>query len=204
MLKGVMKGKHYTAASSLQQVPLQTLQPAHMSPSTSSTGTSSTSPNTSASQNIPSGSNVGNSTLPQGGNTHPTSPLPLSEPYFVIFGIKDMQNYDNIENIEMSNIDKDRAFFKELKARYKKHRHILLRIFSPFRFRHCKFVEVSPQHMRYQQAVRLTDPSSKSSTKTASTAKAKACPTPPALTLKHTTTSATNTTRDHPKPNSPS
>jgi hypothetical protein len=118
---------------------------------TGSSGSPSTGSVLSGSQ---AGSNSGSGTTQRslniaqqhGGNivTRPPTPPPPPLHSFVVFGVKNaMHDYYAIENINMSNISRDTVFFKELKAQYNINRSLLLRIFSPFRFRHCNFVEVS-------------------------------------------------------------
>ncbi|GMG13312.1 unnamed protein product [Aspergillus oryzae] len=80
---------------------------------------------------------------PQAGNTKAISVDRYGNPSWVVFGIKDMDEYDEIENIESSNLLNDPSFFKELKKRHAKHRWFFQRWLSPFRFRYCKFVQVN-------------------------------------------------------------
>ena len=81
--------------------------------------------------------NVGTHTQSGRGNNAPTNPL------WTIFGIKDMSGFHAIENIETSAQLKDPSFFSELKRRHNRRSHFLKRWFSPFRFRYCRFVQVS-------------------------------------------------------------
>jgi hypothetical protein len=93
---------------------------------------------------MPPGSNSNSVTRAQGGgsSTIPTVPQ-RDHPLWVVFGIKDMHEFDEIENIEVTSVLNDSSFFKELKTRYNKHRWFFQRWFSPFRFRHCNFVQAS-------------------------------------------------------------
>jgi len=89
----------------------------------------------------PAGNTTG-CTQAYGGRPCAYSVAPQGNPLCVVFGIKDSQEFDQIENIEISNAFNDPSFFKELKMRYKKYRWFFQRWCSPFRFRHCKFVQV--------------------------------------------------------------
>ena len=60
----------------------------------------------------------------------------------IIFGVQGHRWSVEIEQIKVSDLSADPAFFRELKLRYKKHRNWFKRLFSPFRFRHCRFVKV--------------------------------------------------------------
>ncbi|KAK6811346.1 hypothetical protein RU639_012790 [Aspergillus parasiticus] len=77
----------------------------------------------------------------QDGNAKAISVGRYGNPSWVVFGIKVMDEYDEIENIESSNLLNDPSFFNELKKRHAKHRWFFQRWFSPFRFRYCKFVQ---------------------------------------------------------------
>ena len=76
------------------------------------------------------------------GSTDTTSISRHGDPLWVVFGIKDRYEYDEIENIEASNLHNDPSLFKELKKRYAKHCWFFQRWLSPYRFRNCKFVQV--------------------------------------------------------------
>ena len=92
---------------------------------------------------ISSGSNSGSSTQAHGGGSNTMSTAPQETSLWVVFGIKNMHEFNEIENIEISSLLNDPSFFKELKTRYNNHRWLFQRWFSPFRFRHCNFVQVS-------------------------------------------------------------
>lgn len=92
---------------------------------------------------ISSGSNSDSFTQAHGGGSSTMSTAPQGAPLWVVFGIKNMHEFDEIENIEISSLLNDPSFFKELKTRYNKHRWLFQRWVSPFRFRHCNFVQVS-------------------------------------------------------------
>ncbi|KAI4670363.1 uncharacterized protein J4E79_000644 [Alternaria viburni] len=47
-----------------------------------------------------------------------------------------------MEQISVTAVLNDPAFFRELKTRYKKHRSWIKRLISPFRFRFCRFVKL--------------------------------------------------------------
>ncbi|PSN61897.1 hypothetical protein BS50DRAFT_148013 [Corynespora cassiicola Philippines] len=59
----------------------------------------------------------------------------------IIFGVQGHRWSVEIEQIKVPDLSGDPAFFRELKLRYKKHRNWFKRLFSPFRFRHCRFVK---------------------------------------------------------------
>jgi hypothetical protein len=60
----------------------------------------------------------------------------------ILFGVQGSRWSLDLEQIHVSSIGNDPAFFRELKVRYRKHRSWAKRIASPFRFRFCKFVKV--------------------------------------------------------------
>lgn len=62
--------------------------------------------------------------------------------HFVVFGIKDLQGFHGIENIQAPSHLTDASFFEELRARHKKHRWCFQRWLSPYVFRYCRFVQV--------------------------------------------------------------
>lgn len=92
---------------------------------------------------IAPGSNNGSVTEARGSGSSTIPTSPQGDVLQVVFGIKDMHEFHEIENIEVSGLLNDSLFFKELKTRYKKYRWFFLRWFSPFRFRHCNFVQAS-------------------------------------------------------------
>lgn len=115
-------------------------------PATAATASASSIPMHSSTQKRPSiapGSNNGSVTEARGSGSSTIPTSPQGDPLWVVFGIKDMHELHEIENIEVSGLLNDSSFFKELKTRYKKYRWFFLRWFSPFRFRHCNFVQVS-------------------------------------------------------------
>lgn len=62
--------------------------------------------------------------------------------FWIVFGIKDIDGFDEIENIETTTQLKDPSFFEDLKSRHKRHRWFFQDWFSPYRFRFCRFVQV--------------------------------------------------------------
>jgi hypothetical protein len=71
------------------------------------------------------------------------SPTPSQASLWVIFGIRDRLDFNEIENIGMSSsLMNDGAFFRELNRLENKHRWPVLRWLSPYVFSHCKFVQV--------------------------------------------------------------
>ncbi|KAH7118925.1 hypothetical protein B0J11DRAFT_591405 [Dendryphion nanum] len=75
-----------------------------------------------------------------GQNNPLRKPPPTS--LWIIFGVKDLFDFHEIENIDMSaQLMNDAMFFKELKQLEKKYRWPLLRWFSPYIFTYCKFVQ---------------------------------------------------------------
>jgi hypothetical protein len=89
-----------------------------------------------------SGSTGNGSPQVQGQVTSASSSNDASEAQRILFGVQGSRWSLDLEQIHMSSIDNDPAFFRELKIRYRKHRGLLKRIASPFRFRFCKFVKV--------------------------------------------------------------
>jgi len=73
----------------------------------------------------------------------PSTPTPPHNSLWVIFGVKDTFEFDDIEciNIE-SMLMNDPSFFAELRRLDSKYRWRFLRWFSPWIFTHCKFVRV--------------------------------------------------------------
>jgi hypothetical protein len=64
---------------------------------------------------------------------------------WIVFGIRDPYEYDHIENIEASSLMDDPLFFTELKKRFAKRCWFFQRWISPYRFRYCRFVQVTIQ-----------------------------------------------------------
>ena len=60
----------------------------------------------------------------------------------VLFGVQGSRWSLEIEQIGVTALLNDPAFFRELKTRYKKHRSWIKRLVSPFRFRFCRFVKL--------------------------------------------------------------
>lgn len=60
----------------------------------------------------------------------------------VVFGIKDLQGYHDIEEMETHAQLTDATFFQDLKKNHRKHRSLIQRWFSPYVFRYCRFVQV--------------------------------------------------------------
>lgn len=94
-------------------------------------------------------SNAGSSQSAPGISTGPqlqhggASTKPQTASLCVVFGVREWHGFDNIENIETRTDLQDNSFFHDLRLRHKKNRGALKRWFSPFRFRFCKFVQVS-------------------------------------------------------------
>ncbi|KAH7080625.1 hypothetical protein BKA63DRAFT_563300 [Paraphoma chrysanthemicola] len=59
----------------------------------------------------------------------------------ILFGIQGSRWSLDLEQIPVTSLLNDPTFFHELKKLYKKHRSLLKRVVSPFRFRHCRFVK---------------------------------------------------------------
>ncbi|KAL4974912.1 hypothetical protein BDW66DRAFT_79394 [Aspergillus desertorum] len=81
-----------------------------------------------------------NNLVPGGGSSNTCTTL-QGNPNWVVFGIKNKDDFDEIENIEIFSNSNDTIFFRELKRSYAKHRCRFQRWLSPFQFRHCKFVQ---------------------------------------------------------------
>jgi hypothetical protein len=60
----------------------------------------------------------------------------------MLFGVQSSDWFTNLEQIDISSINNDPEFFRELKLRYKKNRSWIKWIASPFRLRSCNFVKV--------------------------------------------------------------
>jgi hypothetical protein len=74
-------------------------------------------------------------------NTNPNTSITASQR--ILFAIQGSKWSLDLEEIPVSSLLNDPAFFRELKVRYKKHRSLIKRLVSPFRFRSCKFVKVT-------------------------------------------------------------
>jgi hypothetical protein len=77
----------------------------------------------------------------QAPNTTPTTLLVPSQR--ILFAIQGSKWSLGLEEIPVSRLLNDPEFFRILKARYKKHRNLVRRLISPFRFRYCRFVKVT-------------------------------------------------------------
>jgi hypothetical protein len=115
----------------------------------SSSGTSDSSSNSSQIQNN-STYNLDNAL---GGNRNPATQVQDQAPSAVmnqtpatsqriLFAIQGSKWSLDLEQIHVSDLLNDPAFFRELRVRYKKHRSLLKRLLSPSRFRFCRFVKV--------------------------------------------------------------
>lgn len=60
----------------------------------------------------------------------------------IIFGIQNTRELVELESIKVSDSLDDESSFSELRKRYNQHCWFLQRLLSPFRFQHCKFVQV--------------------------------------------------------------
>lgn len=99
-------------------------------------------------------------------------------PVRVLFGVQGRRWSLELEKIILAGLSNDPTFFRELKARYKKHRSSIKLLLSPYRFRFCRFVKVSfLVHHSFSADQKLTYCSSKSSTPDESSPKATIFPT---------------------------
>ena len=60
----------------------------------------------------------------------------------VLFAVQGSRWSLEVEQINITRLLNDPMFFRELKARYRKHRNWIKWLISPFRFRFCRFVKV--------------------------------------------------------------
>jgi hypothetical protein len=96
-----------------------------------------------SSQSASSQASPSASVLTTSGGTIHHSGLPPQDTLWVIFGMRTLSEFVDIENIEMSNmLTNDPAFFQELRRLEKKHRRTIIQWLSPFIFAYCKFVQV--------------------------------------------------------------
>lgn len=103
-----------------------------------------------AAQSIPltttsnqSNNSTGNPIQTQSGGSIPPPKNPSLVSSWVVFGIKDRSDFNDIENIAMPMLHmNDVVFFRELKRLENKYRWPILRWFSPYIFTYCKFVQV--------------------------------------------------------------
>lgn len=61
----------------------------------------------------------------------------------VVFGIRDMHGFHDIEHLDTDVQLNDSTFFQQLKESHKKHRWRVQNWLSPYVFRYCRFVQVS-------------------------------------------------------------
>ena len=66
-----------------------------------------------------------------------------ADSFWVVFGVKDMRGFNAIENIETHERLRDTSFFQDIRRRHRRHRWFFQQWFSPYRFRYCRFVQVS-------------------------------------------------------------
>lgn len=64
-------------------------------------------------------------------------------PVRILFGVQGRRWSLELEQIIIAGLSNDPTFFRELKARYKRHRGFIKLLLSPYRFRFCRFVKVS-------------------------------------------------------------
>lgn len=127
------------------------------SPSNSSTARQRYTPTeTSATSTPVAGSQTarGNTTNPSAVNSSNSSPQVSGQPTAVLqtaypdpslrvlFGVQGSRWSLEVEQIDVTTLLNDPAFFRELKTRYKKHRSWIKRLVSPFRFQFCRFVKL--------------------------------------------------------------
>lgn len=88
--------------------------------------------------------NAGSNNTTQTQRCGPTAPSPTTQPAptRIIFGVQGLRKSLEIEQIEICSQMNDQIFFPEPKKRYKKHRLMVSKWFSPFQFHHCDFVRV--------------------------------------------------------------
>jgi hypothetical protein len=84
------------------------------------------------------------SSAPQVSGQPTTAPLTaIPDPSLrILFGVQGSRWSLEVEQINITAVLNDPAFFRELKTRYKKHRSWIKRLVSPFRFRFCRFVKL--------------------------------------------------------------
>ncbi|KAF1963801.1 hypothetical protein CC80DRAFT_13282 [Byssothecium circinans] len=82
--------------------------------------------------------NGSSGTQAQGGCPSANPVIRQRVPSWVVFGVQNTHDFDEIENIEMTSLLDDPSFFQELKTRHNKHRWLFQRWFSPFRFRYFR------------------------------------------------------------------
>ncbi|KAG4429355.1 hypothetical protein IFR05_015162 [Cadophora sp. M221] len=130
------------SSSLFGQTPPSTAQQRYtpLTAATSSPSSNSAHSSTQTTPPISSRSNSGSFPQAHGGGSGTMSTAPQEPSLWIVFGIKNMREFDEIENIEISSLVNDSSFFKELRTRYDKHCWLFQRWFSPFRFRHCNFV----------------------------------------------------------------
>lgn len=112
----------------------------------SSPANSSTADSQGASQGIPNSTDKAscNSSLQtQGQKSSAYSNSAQKNPNWILFGVQGFRWSLELEQIKLSSLINDPMFFRELKARYKRHRGWLKLLLSPFRFRFCRFVKVN-------------------------------------------------------------
>lgn len=112
----------------------------------SSPENSSTADSQGASQGIPNStdkSSCNSSLQTQGQKSSAYSNSAQTNPNWILFGVQGFRWSLELEQIKLSSLINDPMFFRELKARYKRHRGWLKLLLSPFRFRFCRFVKVN-------------------------------------------------------------
>ncbi|KAH8696917.1 hypothetical protein GQ44DRAFT_718722 [Phaeosphaeriaceae sp. PMI808] len=79
-------------------------------------------------------SNCPNSNIDVGANVDNANMYESVALLYVVFGIKSMQGFHDIENIEVQPHPSDPLFFQELRTRHKNRRWWFQHFFSPYRF----------------------------------------------------------------------
>jgi hypothetical protein len=92
---------------------------------------------------------TGSNILPAQSSAPNTSAPPTNvASLWVIFGIRDLFEWDDIENIEIDGmLMNDATFFDKLRRLDSKYRWPLLSWMSPWNFAYCKFVQVSTTYL---------------------------------------------------------
>lgn len=67
---------------------------------------------------------------------------PPVDTFCIMFGVKDMQGFHDIDHLDIDAQLLDSTFFEKLKDCHKNHRWCFQNWFSPYVFRYCRFVQV--------------------------------------------------------------
>jgi hypothetical protein len=132
------------ASSSNQSQAARQYTPAGSSSAAASSSTNYSSMSKNTQSGSPNSSIGGPTEIKSQFSSNASHYIPTS-PVRILFGVQGRRWSLELEQIILSGLSNDPTLFRELKARYRRHRGLIKLLLSPYRFRFCRFVKVSPR-----------------------------------------------------------